>query len=136
MKKLMISFCFLYLLCTAMTCNITNPVFPLLNFINNSDKKVSFNMNINYPDTLFCKNNGCETWGVYPHTTYVMDFYYMTREELFKKITYLQILVCSEDLDYSLPADSLRKYQSKFVLKRYQLTKHELDSMNWTIVYP
>lgn len=47
---------------------------------------------------------------------------------------YLQIIIFDEDVIYTVPFDTVRKYD--MTLKRYNLTLENLQDLNWTVYYP
>ncbi len=60
-----------------------------------------------------------------------------TWDDFFCARPYVQFMVFSES--YSLEdctEEYLKDFTEKHQLKRYQLTKEDLDRMNWTVVYP
>jgi hypothetical protein len=48
------------------------------------------------------------------------------------------ILSNSEKCDFHIYIDEncIREYMDKYLLKRYQLIKEDLDRMNWVVTYP
>lgn len=52
-------------------------------------------------------------------------------ETEFKIIPYFQLFVLPRKT-FDLPCDEARKY----VIKRYQLTRNDLDSLGWIVIYP
>lgn len=130
MRNVMLLLTFVYLICSASSClNMRPPEFPLLTFVNNSDEGLELDINDDYPDTLAKR-----IWMDYVEANKKKEIvYYANGNKLFKKIPFLQIMVYGRSAE-NQPIDTVRKYN--LVLKRYQLSKHDLDSMNWVVTYP
>jgi hypothetical protein len=59
-------------------------------------------------------------------------------ETSFKLYSFIQIFVfsCQFNFNYCHDKENIKEFSDKYLLKRYQLTKEDLDRMDWTITYP
>jgi hypothetical protein len=103
---------------------------------NNSDKTIYFYLSTLYPDTLYLYVNPTvagDEYKVKPHQTTndshnscVEGYYYRTQKLIY-------FIYDAQTLE-TIPWDTVTK--KYMILKRYELTLHDLDSLNWTITYP
>ena len=106
--------------------------------INNSDKDIYFSASSRYPDTLT----------LYPNPASAGDYYKVGRNATGKHlyrdcIEYdfkanpsgiIMYYIYDAQTLKTVPWDTVVK--NYMILKRYDLTKQDLDSMQWTITYP
>jgi hypothetical protein len=110
-----------------------------ITFVNESDDLIHVieiaKNNVAIDDTLFtCKYGGRllqkgEEWLMEPtHNYWETDF---------KNFSFIQIFVFSKQFDVDCDdEEKVREFSDKYLLKRYQLTKEDLDEMDWVITYP
>jgi hypothetical protein len=102
-------------------------------FINNSEDIIYLTqkpqMKILPTDTLYeCNNYETE---LHPKDSFLCEPLNSYWETDFKVRDFVMFFVFSKST-FDNPCEEVRKYQ----LKRYQLTKEDLDRMNWVITYP
>lgn len=102
---------------------------------NNSDRAIYFLFSTSYPDTFFYDNPIADAnyYKLNPrqethdsNNSCVEGYYYNTQKLIY-------FIFDAQTLE-TVPWDTVvKKYM---ILKRYELTLHDLDSLNWTITYP
>jgi len=109
--------------------------------INKSERKIvcqPYCSNVKVPntDTLFQCRHAAD--GILPDSLYrYSSASYSGWEIDFKEITYIQFLIMNSEIyeNYiGTPCDTIRKYVP--ILHCYRLMLEDLQSMNWTVVYP
>jgi hypothetical protein len=98
---------------------------------NNSNSKINFSVSLDYPDTtlpcpfaIFEINAGGE------YSDWVRDGW----ETYIFKPQYYQLFILDPHIVDSLTCDSISK--NHLIIKRYQLSVDDLNSMNWIVNYP
>jgi hypothetical protein len=109
-------------------------------FINNSENLVhvleKIKIHLTIDDTLFtCGGRG---WILQKGGDLIITPGNNYWETDFKLYPYYQLFVFSQRLSslYCHDGEKIKEFSDKYQLKRYQLTKEDLDKMNWTITYP
>jgi hypothetical protein len=129
---------FLILGCTP--CGKEDFFDATLTIVNNSTQDIIHSRSVRYPDTLLRSSispfgdKGQYSRFITPTGTtraYLTD-YRITIESLDSKTLILYLF--SADTIEQVPWERIR--DEYIILKRYDLTLSDLDSMNWTITYP
>ena len=94
---------------------------------NSSDKNIYYRFSFAYPDTTLGKSDPDN----YKVNSKSQTF---TTANVFAFNTTTQLFIFDANTVESTPWDSIVKHYT--VLKRYQLTKSDMEKMNWTITYP
>ena len=120
------------------SCDTNNKYFDTrLKVINNSDKAIYADFYQSYPDTTLSKlfHFANSAHKVMPHETFTLGRG-GTWEQAFQEQIYQKLLVYIFDAVVvdNTPWDTIRK--NYLILKRYELTLKELDSLNFKIIYP
>lgn len=112
-------------------------LFVLVRFSNNSDDTLIVFDSILYPDTIFPyydeRQLRADYYIIPPHRTNDID-YPASRTYIYKKISALQLFVYNYSVVKHLDGTDLR--DSKYLLRRYELTKEWMEEHDWTVTYP
>jgi hypothetical protein len=106
-----------------------------LKLINNSDITVMYAYSNVYPDTSLSNIGFCGDERVNPHK-YCMSYERNGWESEFNHNSYgiLNFFVLNAQTVDITPWDTIVKYH--MVLKRYEYSVQDMDSLHWTITYP
>lgn len=122
------------------TCDKNNDRHNCITFVNKSNMEIYVSWStkpINTPNDTITYCGNIET-SLIPDSKF--DFGYGaidTWDDFFCARPYVQFMVFSKS--YSLDGcteEYLKDFTEKHQLKRYQLTKEDLDRMDWTVVFP
>ena len=107
--------------------------FPKLKFRNDSDRKIKIFINLAYPDSSL-KRSGGDKYIEPKSETYVGDFHQLERMEGVTLFVFDHGYFKSRWHEgVGTPDTYLEEDQ---ILKKYYLSKEELDSLAWRLVYP
>jgi hypothetical protein len=109
-------------------------------FINNSENSVhvleEIKTHLTLDDTLFtCGGRG---WILQKGEDLIITSGNNYWETDFKSCQCYQLFIFSQRFSssYCHDEENIKEFSDKYLLKRYQLTKEDLDRMNWRITYP
>ena len=109
------------------------PTFNELLLKNNSDIKIKTLLNLSYPDSSFAN-------AFLDGTVYAMDQDYIGNSYILEERTGLTVFVMSYSYFKSRWHENVGtpdKYLAEdSILQRYVLSKAQLDSLSWTVVFP
>ncbi len=141
MKKATIPIVLSMLVCTIVAISCT-PIDPdghyKILFVNNSDNDVFVRADWWYPDTVITFGNPAKSENEFmvkakSSNGHPLSKAYSSYEADFKLNDTFMVFVLDAELVKNTPWDTVKaKY---LVLKRYDLSFNDLDSMNWTITY-
>lgn len=131
------------LACFLLNTSCTSPYNPdehyRIMFVNNSEIDVFVRADWLYPDTLIAFGNPAKAKSQFlikanSNNGHPLSSGYPSYENNFSSINdTCMVFVMDAELVKNTPWDTVKaKY---LVLKRYDLSFHDLDSMNWTITY-
>ena len=133
---------FIVLVSLASSCKKNKEVGDELITVNNSDHKIRVIINFNYPDTNFVSLReclGCVT-SIEPNSSY--QHFYFPNNKYGWKDRISENNIHNTLTMYVIHGDTLlnntfEEIQEDYnILRRYELSVEELESMNWTITYP
>ena len=98
---------------------------------NNSNSEISVSPSTTFPDTIIkCPLGHYEIKAGESHEEYQRNGW----EPRLGKPQYIQFYILDPHIVDSLPCDSISK--NHLIIKRYQLSVDDLNSMNWIVNYP
>jgi hypothetical protein len=132
MKSLLFTFITVsVLVCSGMSCH--HDIDPrYFKFINNSDTAIYYGLSFSYPDTNLNKIEDKPYSGKIALKVNSKDSSFITAAPLAAYPT-LQLFIFEAHTIDSYPWDTIVKHY--MVLKRYQLTKSDMEKMNWILTY-
>lgn len=112
-----------------------------ITFVNKSDKDIYIIQRTipmeNQDDTLF--TCGSINTVLTPNNKFCFDYGVIDKwSDYFKARSSVQYTILSKPFYYSdsCSNEQIRDFTERYQLRRYQLTKEDLDNMNWTVTYP
>lgn len=110
-----------------------------ITFVNNSDSEVHvlerFELISNPSDTFFVCGYGGTI--LQPGEEFCFEYGIVDRwDDYLSAKPYVQYIVLSKQFKGKCSEETIKEFTEKYQLKRYLLTKEDLDRMNWTVVYP
>jgi hypothetical protein len=109
----------------------------LILFKNDSDKTIYLKSSVDYPDTMIHFSNPVlagNSYKVAPNTIGDPLRLTDTYEELFRQIDTLMVFVFDSQTLENVPWETV--INNYIILKRYDLSYLDLNTINWTIIYP
>ncbi len=113
-------------------CKEMNSCHHSIEIVNNSAKTIYYNCNYSYPDTLLNCNN--QLTAIAPGGKDGIPSTLFGRwEDHFIQHAYMQFLVVDSLTKATTSCDSIRKQH--LILKRFQLSLEDMNTINWRVVY-
>lgn len=124
-----------FVICSGCGDRIPEDEIPIIDFLNNSTHTVLISLSVNYPDTSLIETSDVSCSEVPPYSKCEAKSLHGWKDKIASNEQGVLLF-------FIFDLDTLKKYGADFcreeylILKRYELTEANLESIHWTITYP